>query len=655
MNDVERELRELLERKAGSVGGVAPRLPETVRKRGRRRQAGTAAVSAFTVAAVALVSFAGLRAIDRGEVDGRVPADDPWAGYEVFERTATIENFTITSPSDWYLVNQWPLSRQIAVTGATVSCSGSSAPTPAAGATGGGPPPTSTDCETSSPEPVGPEVLPVLSLSNTDLGLTTSPCLSDDDLVGDTDAVMTIAFDSSYFGANFGSGDRQRWPIPFETPSADDRRSCGPGTYVYFASDDLPYVAHFAFGERVQDNERRTLIQAFESMRVKSSPDFNPPPTVQPTSGAYVIAGGENAAGPWSLELRPSTSSGSGANVDLLLVTAEGLGVGMADVTVPGERAIEQAGGDPTFGVVTKEADSVVLRQESRLSPIPAQMIPLPPSLPFDFDIFVARNEMDMPAEAVALGADGEELGRTGGSPPEEASGTSIVARDIEFDTSSIELAPNTKTLIELRNRDAGIPHTFSVYTEADQGVLLAGTGVVTGPTIAQVEIPELLAGTYYFRCDVHPETMRGEIHVAPTASLPDTVVANGVDWRLVLKITPDGARQLWFIEKGTDPYAPLPLEPLEADQLGPWQISGAGGRLLLFGAVGEDIVSVTFEPDGATAVTVDPVLLPAEGANAYGLLYDGTIEGETGAQPGGTLIAYGSDGRELDRRAVSG
>ena len=30
MNDVERDLRELFERKAGSVGGVAPRLPERV-------------------------------------------------------------------------------------------------------------------------------------------------------------------------------------------------------------------------------------------------------------------------------------------------------------------------------------------------------------------------------------------------------------------------------------------------------------------------------------------------------------------------------------------------------------------------------------------------------------------------------------------------
>ena len=52
MNDVEHDLRELFERKASSVGGVAPRLPETVRKRGRRRQLGTAFVGGLTALAV---------------------------------------------------------------------------------------------------------------------------------------------------------------------------------------------------------------------------------------------------------------------------------------------------------------------------------------------------------------------------------------------------------------------------------------------------------------------------------------------------------------------------------------------------------------------------------------------------------------------------
>ena len=38
-------------------------------------------------------------------------------GYEVFQRTATVEAFTVGSPSDWYLVNQWPMSMLIACRG----------------------------------------------------------------------------------------------------------------------------------------------------------------------------------------------------------------------------------------------------------------------------------------------------------------------------------------------------------------------------------------------------------------------------------------------------------------------------------------------------------------------------------------------------------
>ena len=104
MNDVEHDLRELLDRKAGSVGTVAPRLPDGVRARSRRRQFATTAMGTVAAVAIGVVSLAGLRAIDRAQPDSAVPAEDPWAGYTVFERTATVGTFTITSPSDAYLI-----------------------------------------------------------------------------------------------------------------------------------------------------------------------------------------------------------------------------------------------------------------------------------------------------------------------------------------------------------------------------------------------------------------------------------------------------------------------------------------------------------------------------------------------------------------------
>jgi hypothetical protein len=71
---------------------------------------------------------------------------------------------------------------------------------------------------------------------------------------------------------------------------------------------------------------------------------------------------------------------------------------------VSDEAPIEQAGGDPTFGAVTKEASGVELRLEEGTPPIPAQVVPLPPSMPFDFDLFFASNDSDVQAQAVPIG-----------------------------------------------------------------------------------------------------------------------------------------------------------------------------------------------------------------------------------------------------------
>lgn len=389
MSDVERDLRELFERKAGSVGGVAPRLPDRVRKRGRRRQLGTALVGGVTALAVVVGSVAALRAIQTDADRGQTPVDDPWAGYEVFERTATVGNFTISSPSDWYLVNQWPWART---------------------------------AETRLELRAGNRLTPILLLSDTDRGLESSPCLRSSFPIRPGDAVMTLAFDNAHFAANFGAGDRAQWPVSFDSSSDPERPSCGPGTYVYFAAGDIPYVAHFAFGDAVPDDERQTLIDAFEGMRVADSQEVLMQEPKPDDTSAYVIAGGENAAGPWTLELSPQSDPGYVTNVRLELTTAERSGaVAGGPFTVYEERPIEQAGGDPVFGAVVKEADAVELRLEEGTPPIPAQIVPLPPSMPFEFDLFFASNDADVQAAAVAIGPDGTELpADRGGSPMSE-------------------------------------------------------------------------------------------------------------------------------------------------------------------------------------------------------------------------------------------
>src|SRR5688572_9955429 len=108
--DFENELRDLFREKAGEAPLATPSLPASaprrVLRRGRLHQVGTVLGSAVVVVALIVGSVTGLTRILGEGGDDRVGGGN----YEIFERTAPIEAFTVTSPSDWYLVNQWPMS-----------------------------------------------------------------------------------------------------------------------------------------------------------------------------------------------------------------------------------------------------------------------------------------------------------------------------------------------------------------------------------------------------------------------------------------------------------------------------------------------------------------------------------------------------------------
>jgi hypothetical protein len=353
VNDLERRVTELLEHEASEAPRVtAP--PPRLRRRVRGRQLGTAAVASVTVFAVVLAGYAGIRAIDRSSPDG-TPANDPWAGYTVYERTTTIGNVKISSQSDLYLTR---------------------------------------------PALVGGDRRPLLQLTTYDPGLNEPVCgsgvpgkvpsLPD----GEAAMVLTAVFSRR-------AGVEPAWPIPVDPDMPITDGPCGPGRYLPFddPSNAVPYVAWIGAGAEARDDQVHELMRSLEAMTFVGDGLAG-----DPKRSAYVIAGGESAAGAWRLEVAP----GAG-DVDLQLVTPTGGSV-IEGVTVPGV-TIEQAGGDPVFGAVVKEADGVELRLEEGTSPISAQVVPLPPSMPFDFDLFFASNDADVQATAVAIGPDGEALG----------------------------------------------------------------------------------------------------------------------------------------------------------------------------------------------------------------------------------------------------
>jgi plastocyanin len=87
-----------------------------------------------------------------------------------------------------------------------------------------------------------------------------------------------------------------------------------------------------------------------------------------------------------------------------------------------------------------------------------------------------------------------------------------ICAADLAFDATTIEAPAGEEFNITFRNAEA-LPHNLAVYVEEDGEEIFVGE-IITGPDVTtQLPIPALEAGTYYFRCDVHPE-MEGTIVV---------------------------------------------------------------------------------------------------------------------------------------------
>jgi plastocyanin len=101
----------------------------------------------------------------------------------------------------------------------------------------------------------------------------------------------------------------------------------------------------------------------------------------------------------------------------------------------------------------------------------------------------------------------------TAGPGPPGATVT-LVAKNTAFDLSSIALKAGKPSVVTLDNRDAGVSHTFSIYTDASVTHALFQGTPVTGVAMKRYRVPVLDPGTYYFQCDIHPKQMHGTVTV---------------------------------------------------------------------------------------------------------------------------------------------
>ena len=92
------------------------------------------------------------------------------------------------------------------------------------------------------------------------------------------------------------------------------------------------------------------------------------------------------------------------------------------------------------------------------------------------------------------------------------AATTTITARNLEFEQTTVAMKAGVPLRLVLQNEDAGIPHNILVR---GGGTDIGKTEIVTGIARTELSFGPLPPGEYAFLCEVHPN-MAGTITVAP-------------------------------------------------------------------------------------------------------------------------------------------
>ncbi len=96
--------------------------------------------------------------------------------------------------------------------------------------------------------------------------------------------------------------------------------------------------------------------------------------------------------------------------------------------------------------------------------------------------------------------------------PPSGGSATlTIAAVDVLFDTASLS-APAGPITIIFNNDDTAIAHNIQFFAGSQS---IGMTEIKTGPATDTLSLGTLAPGSYFYKCDVHPTTMKGSLKVS--------------------------------------------------------------------------------------------------------------------------------------------
>lgn len=133
------------------------------------------------------------------------------------------------------------------------------------------------------------------------------------------------------------------------------------------------------------------------------------------------------------------------------------------------------------------------------------------------------RRQLLLPAVVITSWLVSTGPGSFAASPQPVAGGTcspsgtalSLTAFDQKFDKDCLAAPTNQPFTIDFSNLDRGIPHNVAIYEDQTLQKTLFKGELIDGPGKTTYSVPGLTAGTFFFRCDPHPDTMNGTFNVA--------------------------------------------------------------------------------------------------------------------------------------------
>jgi plastocyanin len=95
-------------------------------------------------------------------------------------------------------------------------------------------------------------------------------------------------------------------------------------------------------------------------------------------------------------------------------------------------------------------------------------------------------------------------------STPPSGDAVTVAAKDLKFSATEIKVPADEAFDLVFDNQE-GAPHNLAIYGDSSASTRISVGEIFSGPAQKTQTVPALAAGTYFFRCDVHPD-MQGSI-----------------------------------------------------------------------------------------------------------------------------------------------